>query len=212
MISPRFLFRFTAPCRKLTPLWPSTAPLDPSYSLPTFAQLGNESRFADVRAAWSEEGLRFTVRVSGKRYALKCRESHPDESDGVHLLIDTRDTHDVHRATRFCHEFVFLPAGAGRRLEEPAALHVRINRAREDPQRAPPASLAARAEKRIDGYLLDCFIAAAALTGYDPAEHPRLGFHYWVKDHELGIATWCAPADLPHFDNPTLWGTLELVQ
>jgi hypothetical protein len=174
--------------------------------------LAGERRYADVRAAWSEEGLRFSIHVSGKRYPLRCRETHPDESDGVHLLIDTRDTHDVHRATRFCHEFIFLPTGAGHRMEQPYAVQARINRAREDPQRAPPGSLDVRAERRSDGYLLECFIGAAALTGFDPAEHPRLGFHYWIRDHELGLATWSAPPEVPHFDNPTLWGTLELIE
>lgn len=211
MISPRFLFRFAAPCRKLVPLWPPQAPLDERYRLPVLAELDSERRYADVRAAWSEEGLRFTVRVSGKRHAPRCRESHADESDGVHLLIDTRNTHDVHRATRFCHHFVFLPTGGGRRMEEPAAVQVRINRAREDSLPAPAGSLGVRSEKRIDGYLLECYIGANALTGFEPREHPRLGFHYWIKDHELGVATWVSPAELPHFDDPTLWGTLELI-
>ncbi|MCL6501565.1 MAG: hypothetical protein K6T86_02690 [Pirellulales bacterium] len=211
MISPRFLFRFAAPCRKLKPLWPPAGPLHACYRLPAPAELGDEPSYADVRAAWSEEGLRFTLRVSGKRHPPRCRETHPDESDGFHLLIDTRNRHDVHRATRFCHEFVFLPAGAGRRLDEPVVLQVRINRAREDAPRAPQSALAVKAERRIDGYLLECFVAAAALTGFDPQEHRQLGFHYWIQDHELGLTTWCAPRELPHFDNPTLWGTLELV-
>ena len=35
-----------------------------------------------------------------------------------------------------------------------------------------------RSEKRIDGYILESFIPAAALTGFDMFEHPRLGFTY----------------------------------
>ena len=31
--------------------------------------------------------------------------------------IDTRDVRNVHRATRFCHRFLFLPTGGGNRLD-----------------------------------------------------------------------------------------------
>ena len=112
LLPERFLFRFSVPCRYRRPLWtPKGAGLSEEYRLLNLAELegGARSEMADVRAAWSEEGLAMTVRVNGKRQPPWCRDSRPEDSDGLHVWIDTRDVHNIHRAGRFCHRFVFLP-------------------------------------------------------------------------------------------------------
>ena len=70
-----------------------------------------------MRAAWSEAGLAFSVRVEGKKHPSWCRETKLEDSDALQLWIDTRDTHNIHRASRFCHRFIFLPGGGGRSYE-----------------------------------------------------------------------------------------------
>ena len=52
---------------------------------------------------------------------------------------------------------------------------------------------------------------AEALTGFDPQEHPRLGFTYAVMDRELGKQTFNIGAGMPFDEDPGLWATLELV-
>ena len=212
LLPPRILFRFSIPCLHLAPsLWtPRGVQLGEEYRLASFAELDGSPQFADLRMAWSETGLVFNLRVSGKRQSLWCRESQMDDSDGLHVWIDTRDTHNIHRAGRFCHRFAFLPTGGGRRLEEPAAAPLLINRARENPKPAEAKHLKVRSEKRIDGYLLEAFIAAEALTGYDPAASPRLGFTYSISDRELGLQTFSVGDEFPYQEDPSLWGTLEL--
>ena len=212
LLPARFLFRFSLPCRYRRPLWtPEGAALDERFRLVGLAELEARATPADVRAAWSEEGLAFTVRVEGKRQAPWCRAGKPDDSDGLQVLIDTRDVHNVHRAGRFCHRFVFLPGGRGRRFETPVAEWLPINRAREHPRAIDPGLLQVRSEKRIDGYLLRAFIPARALTGFDPREHPRLGFNYAVIDRELGEQTLSVGSPVPYREDPSLWATLELV-
>ncbi len=212
LLPARFLFRFSLPCRYRRPLWtPEGAGLDERYRLVGFAELEGLPTPADVRAAWSEEGLAFTVRVEGKRQAPWCRAGKPEDSDGLQVLIDTRDVHNVHRAGRFCHRFVFLPGGSGRRFEAPVAEWLPIHRAREHPRAIDPGQLQVRSEKRIDGYLLRAFIPAGALTGFDPREHPRLGFNYAVFDRELGEQTLSVGSPVPYREDPSLWATLELV-
>ncbi|MCH8923954.1 MAG: hypothetical protein IIA67_12500 [Planctomycetes bacterium] len=176
-----------------------------------FAELEGRGTFADVRVGWSAAGLAINVRVEGKRQRPWCRESRLDESDGLQLWIDTRDTHSIHRAGRFCHRFVFLPFGGGRDLELPFADQLLVDRARENAKPVRPEVLSARSEKRVNGYLLEAFIPAAALTGYDPAEYPRLGFTYAVVDRELGEQTFSVGNELPYAADPSLWGTLDLV-
>jgi hypothetical protein len=213
LLPKRFLFRFSAPCVHRKKLWtPKGAGLDAKCRLVSFAELEGLPTWADVRAAWSEEGLAFAVRVRGKTQAPWCRQSRPEDSDGVHVWIDTREVHNVHRATRFCHWFLFMPTGGGPRLDRPVAQWLPINRAREHPQAIRDGSVRVQSAVRTDGYQLGAFLSANALTGFDPAEHPRLGFTYAVVDRELGEQTFAAGAPMPYREDPSLWATLELVR
>ena len=49
-----------------------------------------------------------------------------------------------------------------------------------------------------------------AITGFDPQEHPRLGFTYAVIDRELGEQTLTVGSPMPYQEDPSLWATLEL--
>ena len=170
-----------------------------------------DTHLAEVRAAWSSEGLAFTARVEGKKQDPWCRESRLSDSDGLQIWIDTRDVHNIHRAGRFCHRFIFTPSGGGSKSAAPLARWLPINRAREQPRAIPDGSLKVHCRKLPDGYALDAFIAAAALTGFEPAEHPRLGFNYALLDREVGEQTLTAGSPMPYREDPSLWATLELV-
>ncbi len=128
------------------------------------------------------------------------------------MWIDTRDTHNVHRAGRFCHQFVFLPTGGGRRVDEPVADQLLINRARENANPIPMGHLKVFSTKKADGYTLEVAVPASALTGFNPEDHPRLGFMYEVVDRELGNQLFCSGSEFPTREDPSLWATLELVQ
>jgi hypothetical protein len=212
LLSPTFLFRFSAPCLKRELSWTGGGlGLEERFRLIHFAALDGARTFAEVRGAWHESGLGFAIRVEGKRSAPWCRATRLADSDGFHVWIDTRDTHNVHRATRFCHHFVFLPLGGGRRLDEPLADQLLVERARENARPVRPGELRVRSEKRIDGYFLEALIPAAALTGFSPADYPRLGFAYAVVDRELGMQTFAVGPEYPFEADPSLWGTLELI-
>lgn len=212
LLSTRFLFRFAASCSYDGKLG-SAAPgeLDPRHRLPSLGELEGQPPFADVRVAWSEAGLAFSVRVEGKKQPNWCRETRLEDSDALQVWIDTRDTHNIHRATRFCHRFVFLPGGAGKNYEQPVADQLLVDRARENAQPVRPGQLQIHLQKRAGGYVLSAFIPAAALTGFNPADHPRLGFTYFVFDRELGQQYFSVGSEFPFASDPSLWGTLELV-
>lgn len=211
LLSPAFLFRFAAPCRRRESVWtPRDIGLGDEYRLPCFGALEGRPAFADVRGAWHETGLSFLVQVAGKRQSPWCRAARIEDSDGFHVWLDTRDTHTIHRASRFCHRFVFLPAGGDSRGDRPVGRMVPIDRARELPRPAADETLGVRSQLRPDGYVLAAHIPAASLTGFDAAEHPRLGFTYAVVDRELGWQTFSVGPEFPMAEDPSLWGTLEL--
>jgi hypothetical protein len=208
-----FLFRYSVPCRYLPEENGSQGrALGEVYRLPNFTPLDGGPEGPEVRAGWNESGLTLSLEVTGKRQLPWCRDNRIEDSDGLHIWIDTRDTHNIHRAGRFCHYFVFLPTGGGGRLDEPVAEQLWINRARENARAVRPGMLRAVSEKRRDGYFLEARIAAAALTGFDPSEHPRLGFTYCVTDREIGLRTFNCGPEFPYRDDPSLWATLELVK
>lgn len=213
LVSPAFLFRFAAPCLYRRQQWDvEDAPLDPNHRLPSFGELEGKKMFADLRAAWNQTAMAFQLRVTGKSQPPWCRAARLEDSDGLQVWIDTRDTHTIHRASRYCHRFVFLPLGHGTGLQSPVARWLPIHRAKEDPRSVNGDALCVRSKLIPGGYTLDALIPAASLAGFDPAEHPRLGFFYAVTDRELGWQTFSVGAELPFAEDPSLWGTLELAR
>jgi hypothetical protein len=207
----RFLFRFSLPCHYSERLWMNDeVALDERYRLACFNELEQQPAFAEVRAAWNNSGVAFSLAVRGKRQAPWCRASRPEDSDGFQVWIDTRDVHNVHRASRFCHRFIFLPCGAGPHQDQPAAEWLPINRAREQPKAILPRQIQVRSQLAVYDYVLHAFVAAEALTGFDPQEHPQLGFTYAVVDRELGLQTLTVGGGMPYQEDPSLWATLEL--
>jgi hypothetical protein len=218
LLAPRFLFRFAIPIVRRDPVWKAGGlQLDESFHLLNLAELDagtadRENAFADVRAAWSHEGLSFNVRVQGKSQPLWCREGRLEDSDGFQVWIDTRATLNIHRASRYCHRYVFLPAGGGHGHTEPVADQLLINRARENARPIRPRELQVASKHTKDGYILAAFVPAAALAGFDPLQHRQIGFTYAVFDRELGIQTFATGAAFPFVEDPTCWAALELVE
>jgi hypothetical protein len=211
------LFRFAVPLRKRTSLWSAKgADLPEECVIPCFSQLDQKPGFAELRGGWSEAGLAFSLRVTRKKEAIWRNEKTPTAGDGLQLWIDTRDTHNIHRASRYCHRFAFMPLGGGsggaKQLLEPLAAQLAINRARESPKPVDRGVLQVISRKLEGGYQLDAYLPTAALTGFDPAEHPKLGFHYLLSDRELGEQTFAVSTAFPADDDPSLWGTLEMVK
>ncbi|QDU58594.1 DOMON domain-containing protein [Aeoliella mucimassa] len=217
LLSPRFLFRFAVPIHRKQPLWTGgPLVLGDEYKLPNLAELdsgtsSNERSFADVRMAWDTTGVAITVDVTGKRQPVWCRETRLEDSDGLVVWIDTRATHNIHRASKYCHSYVFLPSGGGRQSNEPLGDQMLINRARENARPIRPRELQVQSKVRDDGYHLAAFVPAVALGGFDPANHGAIGFTYAVIDRELGLATFANGPAFPFGEDPSCWATLEMV-
>lgn len=205
------LFRFRFPLRRFKGTWSRTGvELPENCKIPTFAELNGKRPFADVRGAWNEEGLFFTAQVTRKQQVSWCREGMAAESDGLHLWIDTRDTHTIHRASRFCHRFAACPIGSGKAGIDPFAYMVPINRAKEPPKSLGNGKLPVVSKRLPDGYWLSIHLSSDTLSGFAPQEQPRIGFFYQVIDRELGSQCWNLGTEFPIGEDPSLWGTLDL--
>jgi hypothetical protein len=218
LLAPRYLFRFAVRVKRRTPLWKASGiELDESFSLLNLAELDantadRERRFADVRMAWGAEGLLLNVKVEGKQQPVWCRDGRLEDSDGLTVWVDTRATLNIHRASRFCHRYVFLPAGGGGDNTKPIADQLLINRARENAAPIRPRQLQVAAKITKNGYWLAAFMPSDALGGYDPHQHRELGFTYRVFDRELGLQTFATGPAFPFDEDPTCWAQLDLVE
>jgi len=160
--------------------------------------------------AWEPGAIGFVMEVDGKKTLPWCRDSRLEDSDGFHLWIDTRCSPGIHRATQFCHRFLFMPAGGGPGKDQPMTGLMPINRARQNPKSPPPGSIQVFTKARTHGYRLSGRIAAAAMTGFDSGQYPRLGIYYAVIDRELGWQTLSLSQDYPVVEDPSLWAEAVL--
>jgi hypothetical protein len=217
-----FWFRLAVPCRRIDGLPQRVAggrsrerwlDLPASCRLPTTAPLDGIAAWADVRVAWNPSGLAIVVEANASA-ATRSQRDRPDGMDGVQLWIDTRDTRDVSRATRFCHRFSARLGGLAAGPRSPLSLELTqrpIARAIADAPIGRPDHLEGRAERLKSGWRVELFLHAEGLHGFDPETNRRLGFAYQVsevdrEDQFLGVGR-----DFPIGENPSLWSTLELL-
>ena len=211
LVPPRFLFRFAAEVHRCDPVWsPKGAVLGEQYRLPLLGGLDRERAIADVRMGWSPQGLVWWVKVEGKKQLPWCRDSRLEDSDGLQVWIDTRATTNIHRASQFCHRYVFLPRGGGHSAE-PVADQLLINRARENARPVRPRELQVHAKSSQTSYEMLCLVPAVALHGYDPEGSPKLGFTYALLDREQGLQTFSVGSGFPYEEDPSCWAEVLLV-
>jgi hypothetical protein len=211
-----FWFRLSVPCRRIDGLPKAGGKgrlldLPDSCAVPDIAALEGKPSWANLRVAWNPQGLAFAVEVTGKAGPIAHDPGRPYGSDGVQLWIDTRDTRNVHRATRFCHWFTanLVPGGSGSTVGVDV-LQKPIHRAAADAPLSRPETISARAERLRKGWRLELFLPAEALNGFDPESNRRLGFAYQVTDPEREDQFLGVGREFPIAEDPSLWSTLEL--
>jgi hypothetical protein len=207
-LPPTLLFQIAVPCLYVeSAVWRRDG-LGDEYRIPCFSEMEGKPVFADLRWGWNAQELAFQVDVEGNEHDFAPNEGN----DTVQFFFDTRATHNVHRATRFCHWFVIHPLGTDNRGKSPQVHFPPIRMARELAKPPPRGSIVAEVKRRTDGYRLRGAITAEALTGYDPDEHPRLGFNYVIGNAALGWQLFTSANSLSMHSDPSLWGDLELVR
>jgi len=203
----RFLFRYSIAIPKMESL-PNgdddLLALPASCALPNLGELDEIEPFAEVRAAYNEAGFGLSFHINGKSRPVVPGRGSPD---GIDIWIDTRNTQNIHRASRFCHWFHVQPVGVGKR---PSFEQRDIPRARDEASIAPTDSVQINADIRKDGYDLEVWISQEALHGFDVAASPKLGFYYRIMDAELGEQFLGVDLEFPVTYDPSMWATLEL--
>jgi len=209
LVPNRLLFRFEFPIRyRESPTidgdlsdWPD------EFLLPDFGQMDEQESFGKIYLAWNERGLFIACKVTGRNAPFQCNPKSFWKGDNLRLCTDMRDTRDIKRATRYCRQFYFLPAGGGKDKKSPVAGAARINRAAEN---APPVDdklIQVAGSRKAGTYTMEAHIPSQALYGFDPAEHPRIGIFTMLEDIELGQQYLTVDDDLYWYIDPSTWAT-----
>ena len=184
--------------------------LPASCGLPDLAGLQGVESWAEVRVGYNSGGIGVAVELLDKVGPISPEPGHSSGVDSVQVWIDTRDTRNVHRATRFCHRFVAgIVSGKGRSLEVSVAQKP-IARAVADAPLAALGCVEAKAERTLGGWRLEMFFPSQSLHGFDPETNRRLGFYYQVTDPARGDRFLGVGREFPVGEDPSLWSTLEL--
>ena len=218
LIESSFLFHFSVPCYYCKDRWKKGGiSLPEKYTVACFDQLDESPKkvkkpWAEVRLAWNTEGLLLNLSVTGKKQDPWCRSSRIEDSDGMAVWINTRSGSPIHRASRFCHEYHFLPFGEGSQMQQPIARQSEIKRAKENAKISSGFPPDIRSQSHSEGYALQAFVPGKGISGFDPEEHPEIGFHFIVSDRELGTHAMTLGDAFPTDADPSLWSTLEFVR
>jgi hypothetical protein len=221
VIPHRFLFRYWFPVphvERRSGGGRAFLDLNEAAFLPDVGAMDEAVPFATIQAGWNESGIGFRVSVTGKKMPVVEVPDEPRESDGFQLWLDTRNTQTIHRASRFCHHFAFLPAsasspkGQAQKNGTGSAYQFSIALAKEDAPSNRAGLLRAGSRSVPGGYVLDAWIPAESLAGYEPEANPLLGFYYVVRDAELGEQFLAVGRDFPFDHDPSLWSSLELTR
>jgi hypothetical protein len=186
-------------------------PLPDEAILPCLScDLAGDPKFAQVRLAIGQNALFLQADVQGKRQLPWCRDTRLEDSDGLHLWIDTRNSREVQRATRFCHRFGFLPMGSGPKADLPTVGWTPIEHARDQPPQPPRELMSIRARVADGRYRMVAALHFDALHGFSREDFPVVGFYFCILDRELGRQCLSLPPDWPVVENPNLWAQLVL--
>ena len=214
IVPSRFLFRWSFEARQLSKP-PSTTgrlfELPIRYELPSLADLDGKPDFARVKMAWNADGIGLSILVDGKTRPPKFSPGELLLSDRMQIWIDTRNTQNVHRATKFCHSFVLMPVGGGAKRNQPGVRALPVARAREESALPNTDSVRIQSAVTDTSYQIDAWFPAEVFTGFDPVSNPKIGFHYAIYDSEFGEQTLAVGSEFPYESDPSLWQTVELV-
>jgi hypothetical protein len=214
LLPPTFLFRYSFPVKYESSLprrGEKLVGLSSEYALPELGSLDGRQRITEIRSAWNERGLALAVSA---RDSKKRPSRLPPRTDDwqFQVWIDTRCTQNVHRATRYCHQFGLLGNGGGVGGVKPTVRQLAIARAREDAPRCDLSKIQAAAQVSQKRFELEAWFPSTALHGFDPEANSRLGFYYQLSDVEDGDQFLAMSKEFPFANDPSLWSILELAR
>lgn len=193
--------------------WPSDARLPGVRHAPTIGAERSELPAPDIYVGWREDGLYLAFEVFDDDIRGAPAGGWWWTRDHVEFWVSTRpispgqDAYDRHS-----HQFFFVPIdapGEDGRLGAVGQWHRPGDALTGHLIPHPQIRHAARILPRR--YVVEIFIPAEALNGFDPQKNPAMAFNVHVRDFErAGEYFWSAPKDVMTHLRPGTWGSVVL--
>lgn len=210
----RAFFEFEVPIRrraKAPRLDGTLSDWGAAYRLPALAEIDDEDPHTVAYAAWNDAGFYVAFEMLRRSGPPRIDLSNWWKSDGFRVCIDTRDARDNRRASRFCHFFYALPSGGGKNKRMPIVNVHPMSRAKEAHPPIDVAEIGVASHVERDSVSLELAFPASCLHGWEPREHPRIGFFYKALDLRRGGQHLTVNDELGWNVDPSTWATGVLV-
>jgi hypothetical protein len=164
------------------------------YQLPDTSHLTDENGFAQVAMGWNREGIEIAIDTE-------------TTLSRVEIMIDTRDVKTSGYNTRFCHHFYFLPDA----IDGVQAGEITRFRTEDTHELCDPKYLQVKTKRHAGKMLMNIYIPAGCLHGYDPDQFKRMGFTYRLMDTERELQHFSVvTGEFQIEQQPSLWASLSL--
>ena len=174
------------------------------------AGLNDETNPVRIRAAWNPQGLGVLLQIRGRRNSPAGRWKDPGNSDWIHILVDTRHTAGVQRATEFCTSVAVMPVDDDADGEA-SVRFTDISRQRTLAADKATASAKVDMQQVSGGYDIEVWLPGSLIPGFaQVSETGVLGFYCVIHDTELGELPLSVGDDFPVAINPSTWLVLAL--
>jgi hypothetical protein len=189
--------------------WPEKARMPKMQHLEAIgSERSDELVDPSVYLGWTDDGLYIGVRVIDKNidgYALN-EESikhiwRSKSFDSIEVYFSTRDaSDDQYWYDQYCHNFLFIPYGAGTVIQ----WHNAWDTLEEN--LIPHPDVKHSLKVLSDGYTVELFIPAGALNGFDPQAHPDVAGNIFIRNWQPRIDYFWS---CPESSEPNKWGRVR---
>jgi hypothetical protein len=192
--------------------WPAAAKL---YGVRREQTVGLE-RFPvatpNIYLGWTHDGLYLGCEVFDDERTVAPAEGWWWTRDNIEFWIATRSvTSDQNNYDPYCHQFFVVPTGGDNQGSSVVGQWHRDGDTLKD-NLIPDAEIKQVTRLLPDRYIVEMFIPAKALNGFDPVHHPELSFNIHVRDFKKAADFfWSAPKSQQTQLRPSTWGSLVLL-
>jgi hypothetical protein len=192
--------------------WPANARLQGIRHSQTIGLERSSIPLPNVYMGWTPKGLYIGMEIFDNDI-----EGAPNgwwwTRDHVEFFLSTRAvTPDQNNYNAFCHQFFFVPQtwpGKDGLSGEFGQWHRPGDAITKNIVPQPNVGWAARVLS--NRYVVEMFIPAKALHGWDPVHHPTMAFNLHVRNFQHALDYfWSAPKEVRTELRPATWGTLQL--
>lgn len=167
-----------------------------------------------VYVGWRTEGLYLAAEVFDSDPTGAPDLSRWWTRDAIEFWVSTRPVSPDHSVyTPYCHQFFFLPSDPALNPKGIAGVVGQWHRpgdALKD-HLLPHPEIQYNCRILSDRYVVEIFVPASSLHGWDPQQQPNLAFNLTVRNYQHAAAYfWSAPKEVKTQLRPETWGTLIL--